>query len=211
MDSSLRKAAGSLLSRFFGPPIVRKLLRTLFPVVYTIRPVDPARDLDSLASLGNTLSPSASARRATRETFRRELADLDRGQRVFLVAADERGGRSKVLGFIRAVCQGQDERKEWWIVGLEVRPIYWRRGIGEALNREVVGTLRQAGVERIYLSVRKTNMPAIELYHKLGFEKEQQLAGRVEGDDTLRMILGMAGFGEPPAGSMAVLSEESAR
>ena len=193
MDSSLRKAAGSLLSRFFGPPIVRKLLRTLFPVVYTIRPVDPARDLDSLASLGNTLSPSASARRATRETFRRELADLDPTQRVLLVAADEHGRHSKVLGFVRAVCQGQDKEREWWIAGLEVRPIYWRRGVGEALSREVVGTLRQAGVERIYLSVREINTPAIELYYKLGFEKEQQLAGPMEGDDSQRMILDLAG------------------
>jgi ribosomal protein S18 acetylase RimI-like enzyme len=212
MGISLRRAAGALLHRFLGPPLVRKLLRALFPVGYTIRPADPARDLDSLASFGNTLRPFASARWARRAAFRRELAELDPEQRVLLVAADECGRHSKVLGFVRAVChQGQDEKKEWWIVGLEVRPLYWRRGIGEALSRDVVGTLRQAGVERIYLSVRKTNMPAIELYHKLGFEKEQQLAGRVEGDDTLRMILGMAGFGEPPAGSMAVLSEGSAR
>ncbi|MFB0533511.1 MAG: GNAT family N-acetyltransferase [Anaerolineae bacterium] len=192
MGISLRKVAGSLLSRLLAPPIVHKLLRTLFPVDYTIRPVDPARDLDSLASFGNTLRPSASAQRATREAFRRELADLDPGQRVFLVAADERGGRSKVLGFVRAVCQGQDEKSEWWIAGLEVRPIYWRRGIGGALSREVVGTLRQAGVDRIYLSVRKTNVPAIELYHQLGFAQEQQPAGRVEGDDSIRMTLDLA-------------------
>jgi ribosomal protein S18 acetylase RimI-like enzyme len=161
-------------------------------VDYVIRPVDLARDLDSLASFGNTLRPSASARRVRREAFRRELADLDPTQRVFLVAADERGRHSKVLGFVRAVRQGQSEEKEWWIAGLEVRPFYWRRRIGEALSRQVVEYLQRAGVERIYLSVRKTNRPAVELYHKLGFEKEQQPAGRVEGDDSLRMVLDLA-------------------
>ena len=193
MGFSLRKAAGVLLHRFLGPPIVRKLLRTLCPVDYVIRSVDAARDLDSLASFGNTLRLSTSARRARREAFRRELANLDPGRRVFLVAADERGKRSKVLGFVRVVCQGQDEKKEWWIAGLEVRPIYWRRGVGEALSREVVEYLKEAGVERINLSVRETNLLAIELYHKLGFKKEQQPAGRVEGGDSQRMVLDLAG------------------
>jgi ribosomal protein S18 acetylase RimI-like enzyme len=211
MGISLRQVAGWLLQRLLAPPMVRKLLRILFPVDYVMRPADPARDLDLLASFGNTLRLFASARRARRAAFRRELADLDPRRRVLLVAADERGERSKVLGFVRAVCKEQDEKKEWWIAGLEVRPIYWRRGIGEALSREVVKYLQRAGMERVYLSVRKTNMPAIELYHKLGFEKEQQPAGHVEGDDSLRMILGMARLGEPPAGSMAVLSEGSAR
>lgn len=192
MGTFLRQAAGWLLQRLLAPPIVRKLLRALCPVDYFIRPVDPARDLDSLASFGNTLRPSASARRATRGALRHEIADLDRGQRVLLVAAEEGGGRSKVLGFVRAVCQGQGEKREWWIAGLEVRPIYWRRGIGEALSRGVVETLRQAGVEKIYLSVRETNRPAIELYHQLGVEKEQQPAGRVGGNDSIRMTLDLA-------------------
>ncbi len=188
MVNSLRKAGGAVLHGVLRPPLVRKLLRALFPADYTIRPADPARDLDSLARFGNTLRPSA--RRATREAFRRELAELEAGQRVLLVAAGERG---KVLGFVRAVCQGPEGEREWWIAGLEARPVYWRRGIGEALTRALLERLRGDGVGRVRLSVNKTNRPAVALYHKLGFETERPPAGRVEGDDSLRMTLDLTG------------------
>ena len=168
MANSLRRAAGSVLHRVLSPPLVRRLLRALFPADYTIRPVDPARDLDSLARFGNTLRPSA--RRATRESFRRELADLDAGQRVLLVAADERRGRNNVLGFVRAVCQGRQGKREWWIAGLEVRPVYWRRGIGEALVGAGVEHLRDDWAGEVPLSGDQANRPSLEGYHKLGVE-----------------------------------------
>ena len=45
-----------------------------------------------------------------------------------------------------------------------------RRGIAEALLRELERLLPARGVERITLEVRASNEPALALYRKLGYE-----------------------------------------
>jgi ribosomal-protein-alanine N-acetyltransferase len=58
---------------------------------------------------------------------------------------------------------------------LAVAPAYRRQGVGSALVRSVLNTVRQLGAGGVILEVRDTNQGAIMLYQKLGFE---QLAAR---------------------------------
>ncbi len=54
------------------------------------------------------------------------------------------------------------------IVTLAVDPDYQRRGIGERLMREVEARSPR-DVPRLQLMVRKSNLPALRLYHKLNY------------------------------------------
>ena len=102
---------------------------------------------------------------------------------VFLIAEDSKG---RVLGFARAMRQGPEQ--DWWIVGLGVRPLYRRRGIGEALVLGVLSRLRENEVSEVRLEVNQASRPAIELYRKLGFA-ETLPSEQIRKGDLLQMVL----------------------
>lgn len=74
---------------------------------------------------------------------------------------------SKIIGYIFA-------RVEFGRIGhiitIAVDPSYRRRGIGEKLMKEALSALRKLGCSSVYLEVRVSNNPAINLYKKLGFK-----------------------------------------
>jgi ribosomal protein S18 acetylase RimI-like enzyme len=180
MIMPFRRVIYAFLDRILGLPGIRKLLGPLLRVDYTIRHVDPSEDLDALAACGATLS--ASLPEAIRRDFRLEFADRDPQRWLFLIAKDKAG---RVLGFVRAMRQGLEQ--DWWIVGLGVRPLFRRRGIGEALVNEVLVNLREGGVSQVHLEVNRASLPAIALYRKLGF-KEMPDSERTGDGDFLQMI-----------------------
>jgi N-alpha-acetyltransferase 10/11 len=55
-----------------------------------------------------------------------------------------------------------------WITTLGVAPAYRRLGIAMALLEDCE---KQMDVSRIHLCVRKSNLPAINLYNKLGYHQ----------------------------------------
>ena len=55
------------------------------------------------------------------------------------------------------------------MMNLAVHPDYRRNGIGEKLVEELTVQLKQNKVTCLTLEVRASNVPAITLYHKLGF------------------------------------------
>ncbi len=55
------------------------------------------------------------------------------------------------------------------ILTICVLPAYRGHGIGADLCRAAMGTLRQRGVQALFLEVAEDNAPAIRLYEKLGF------------------------------------------
>jgi ribosomal-protein-alanine N-acetyltransferase len=55
------------------------------------------------------------------------------------------------------------------IVSIAVLPEYRRKGIGEDLLKEAMKALRTYQASEVYLEVRVSNKPAINLYKKLGF------------------------------------------
>jgi len=61
------------------------------------------------------------------------------------------------------------------IVTVDVAPAYRRKGIAEKLLREVESALRVRGVKECLLEVRESNVAALSLYQKLGYEKVGKL------------------------------------
>jgi len=62
------------------------------------------------------------------------------------------------------------------IVSIAVLPGYRRRGIGTALLRAALRSLKERyGCEEAYLEVRVSNEPAIKLYEKHGFQKVKRI------------------------------------
>ena len=76
------------------------------------------------------------------------------------------------------------------VISIAVLPHARRRGIGEGLLRRAIEAVKRRGVKEVYLEVRVSNSPAINLYHKLGFK----IARRVpryyaDGEDAYVMSL----------------------
>lgn len=182
MITTLRGAIYALFHRILGLYGVRRVLGPFLRVNYTIRRVDPGEDLDALAACGATLS--VSPLEAIRRDFRLEFADRDPQRWLFLIAKDRTG---RVLGFVRAMRQGLEQ--DWWIAGLGVRPLFRRRGIGEALVGEALARLREGGVSKVRLEVNRANLPAIKLYRKLGFKEVPSSGEQTAGGDFLQMVL----------------------
>ncbi len=57
------------------------------------------------------------------------------------------------------------------IISIGVSPIARRTGTASALMQLVEHDVKQNGVKSIFLEVDELNIPAIELYHKCGFDK----------------------------------------
>jgi ribosomal-protein-alanine N-acetyltransferase len=95
----------------------------------------------------------------SRWMFEREL--MDRTHSRFFVArsGDEIAG---YIGFWLVL-------EEVHIVTIAVRSDYRRRGIGSILMLEALNEALRLGAEKATLEVRVTNLPAQELYRKLGF------------------------------------------
>ena len=63
------------------------------------------------------------------------------------------------------------------IEGVVVKKEYRNRGIGALLISELEKKLKKAHKEKIFLEVRKSNLPAKKLYEKMGFNVISQRKG----------------------------------
>ncbi len=81
----------------------------------------------------------------------------------------------EIAGF--AIARVDIRRNELFghIVTVDVAPAYRRKGIAEKLLREVESALRVRGVKECLLEVRESNVAALSLYQKLGYEKVGKL------------------------------------
>ena len=87
---------------------------------------------------------------------------------LFLVCEmPETDGSGKIAGYI-GMYQSFDEGS---ITNVAVFPEYRKQGIGNLLVQNMKEQARSASVETIFLEVRVSNIPAISLYEKMGFEK----------------------------------------
>lgn len=57
----------------------------------------------------------------------------------------------------------------YWFYGIHVINEYRGIGIGLILVSEMIDILRRKNVDIAFLKVEKSNIPAVKLYHKLGF------------------------------------------
>lgn len=99
---------------------------------------------------------------------------------TFLVA--DQGGT--ILGYIAGITSW----REGHIVSLAVLPTWRRKGIASQLVEELYNIFREGGKKRVKLEVRVSNTSAIELYEKLGFEKQKIVKNYYEnGEDAVMM------------------------
>lgn len=56
-------------------------------------------------------------------------------------------------------------------------PVWWGRGIGPAVVRELVREIAALGLDHVAIDTGCRNLRAIGLYHKMGFEMERILKG----------------------------------
>ena len=72
-----------------------------------------------------------------------------------------------IIGYVGAIlCDREAE-----ILNLAVKNQYRKKGVGLSLMQNLLQVLKDNAAEKVFLEVRKSNLPAIFLYEKLGFIK----------------------------------------
>ncbi|CUH93689.1 ribosomal protein S18-alanine N-acetyltransferase [Herbinix luporum] len=74
-----------------------------------------------------------------------------------------------VDGLIAGYCGCYGVAGEGYIYNVAVGKNYRRQGIGFRLLQDLIEAAKSRGIESLTLEVRKSNLPAIKLYKKLGF------------------------------------------
>jgi [ribosomal protein S18]-alanine N-acetyltransferase len=123
-----------------------------------IRPFSPG-DMDSVLKIQNACKGIVAWRARDYE----QLSGDPRG--MFLVAESEGRISAEIVGF--SASYRIETEAELWNIGVE--PTHRRRGVARALLGEVCQRLSEAGVRRLFLEVRESNLPAVELYCSFGF------------------------------------------
>lgn len=78
--------------------------------------------------------------------------------------------------------------KRGHVISIAVLPEHQRKGIGRALMEEAMLGMRSYNARECYLEVRASNIAAIRLYEKLGFEILRNLHGYyADGEDAYVM------------------------
>ncbi len=80
-----------------------------------------------------------------------------------------------VVGFIIGMVGIEREVLTGHIITMDVAPNYRRRGIGIKLLQEIEKIFMEKGVKICCLEVREDNVPALNLYRKLGYKKTGKL------------------------------------
>ena len=88
-------------------------------------------------------------------------SELNNKLALWLVAEEE----SRVAGYIGSQTCGDESD----VMNVAVHPDFRRRGIAEALVKDLVDQLKAIGSRCLTLEVRASNAPAIALYEKMGF------------------------------------------
>ena len=85
---------------------------------------------------------------------------------VFLVAEVEDGDRPGLAGFT-AFHHVADEAE---LRNIAIDPRHQRKGVARALLAAGIGTLQKLGTRRLFLEVRRSNLPALAFYETAGFQ-----------------------------------------
>ncbi|RLI04460.1 ribosomal-protein-alanine N-acetyltransferase [Candidatus Bathyarchaeota archaeon] len=111
------------------------------------------------------------------------LATLDIGE--FLVAVVN----GEVVGYISSILETKGLAS---IASIAVHPSYRRKKIAKRLLAELIQILRRRGVFEVRLEVRKSNLPAQNLYKSFGFKCVCTLQKYYEdGEDAIVMYLSL--------------------
>jgi len=132
-----------------------------------IRPMCAA-DVDEVLEIAARLTVAPHwPRSAYLRALDRELTP----RRIALVATDPAGER--VSGFVVAVLSPPEAELE----SIGVAADFQRGGVGRRLMDALASELGRAGIERLYLEVRRSNAAAAGFYRALGFVEAGVRAG----------------------------------
>ena len=112
------------------------------------------------------------------------IAEYAAAGSVFCVVVSQ----GDVVGWCNIWRRVGDSFRHCGALGMGLLPPYRGRGIGHALMTFALTEARHAGIWRIELEVFANNLPAIELYEKMGFVREglkQQAVVLDEGFDDI--------------------------
>jgi ribosomal protein S18 acetylase RimI-like enzyme len=153
----------------------------------TVRPYDPARDLESLRALNvehqdfsRSLEPSWPEGKAVVDDYvaflERDVAARDGA--IFMAEVDE-----TIAGFICVVSRLRGDSPDdpavfAWIHDIFVRPAHRRRGVATALMGAAESFVRSRGARELRLGVLDRNGPARGLYQRLGFRDYLRVLSR---------------------------------
>ena len=90
-------------------------------------------------------------------------SELENELSLWLVAEED--------GTVRGYIGSQSVPPDCDILNLAVAPDARRQGLGQQLLQALLDALHRRGIERVFLEVRPTNVPARALYAALGFEE----------------------------------------
>jgi len=80
--------------------------------------------------------------------------------------------------------------KKGHVISIAVLPTHHRKGIGYSLIREVTKAMVNYNAKECYLEVRESNLSAVYLYKKLGFETVRTLRNYyADGEDAFVMAI----------------------
>ena len=80
--------------------------------------------------------------------------------------------------------------KKGHVISIAVLPEHHRKGIGNQLIQEAARAMANYKAKECYLEVRESNLPAIQLYKKLGFEVARSIRNYyADGEDAFVMSL----------------------
>ena len=129
-----------------------------------IRPCT-SHDRSGVIALWERVFPDDPPHNAPAKVFDTKLATHDD---MLFVATEE-------VSVIGTAMAGYDGHRGW-LYTVAVSPEHRRRGIGTALVRHAVDTLRAAGCIKVNLQIRATNTAVRGFYESLGFEVEERLS-----------------------------------
>ncbi len=176
-----RRVAGMMVGRLRSLPAIRAWLRRI-SVAYVIQ---EAGVLDLMA-VDAWLDPSGNG----------DPRPSDRSTTNYVA---KRGDR--VIGLVRLGRrhEANPAYTGHWLWSLTVREPYRAMGVGQALTRQVISQAQTEGAHALFLTITESNLPAVGLYRKLGFERvvlpvvEEQLVAEAQaqgsGRVTLRKVL----------------------
>lgn len=103
--------------------------------------------------------------------------------RDYFLVAEYKG---VLVGYVASCLEGE----ELHVHSIAVVEQFRGKGIGRRLMEETLRLARERGARRVRLEVKTTNVPAILLYEKLGFERKALLKNYyADGSDAYLYIL----------------------
>jgi len=116
-----------------------------------------------------------------------QIKAIRNGKLILLIAEKD--------GKIIATCEVRKRKSKMIHIadfGVAVRKEYRRKGIGEAISRQVLNEAKKSKIEIIKLKVFEDNKPAKYLYSKLGFTKEAVLKNEIKVDKNYKNLISMS-------------------